>query len=60
MAVADALEHAKNGQFTKGSMLPKIEAAVDFIAAGKGRQAIITSMEKAKEALAGKAGTVIF
>lgn len=60
MASADAITHAKNGQFKVGSMLPKIESAVDFIEAGKGRKAIITSMKKAKEALAGKAGTTIF
>ena len=60
MASADAITHARNGQFKVGSMLPKIESAVDFIEAGKGRKAIITSMKKAKEALAGKAGTTIF
>lgn len=60
LSAADAFDHAKGGQFKAGSMLPKIESAIDFIEAGKGRQAIITSMEKAKEALAGRAGTVIF
>ena len=59
MTVTDAARYAENGQFSAGSMLPKIEASVDFINAGKNRHAIITSMEKAKEALAGKAGTVI-
>ena len=59
MTVTDAVRYAENGQFSAGSMLPKIEASVDFINAGKNRHAIITSMEKAKEALAGKAGTVI-
>ncbi len=60
ITIADLEAHAKSGQFSAGSMLPKIESAVDFIQAGKGRTAIITSMEKAKEALAGKAGTLIF
>lgn len=60
ITVADAEAHAKNGHFSAGSMLPKIESSLDFIKAGKGRTAIITSMDKAKEALAGKAGTTIF
>ncbi len=60
LTIADAQEHAKTGQFVAGSMLPKIEASIDFIQAGKGRYAIITSMEKGKEALAGKAGTTIY
>ncbi|MFR8777883.1 MAG: carbamate kinase, partial [Enterocloster sp.] len=42
-----------------GSMLPKIEASIDFINAGKGRHAIITSMDMAKDALAGRGGTTI-
>lgn len=60
ITAADAEAHAKNGHFSAGSMLPKIESSLDFIKAGKGRIAIITSMEKAKEALAGRAGTTIF
>lgn len=59
LTVKDAETYAKNGQFSVGSMLPKIEASIDFISAGKGRHAIITSMEKAKAALDGKAGTKI-
>lgn len=60
ITVADAEAHAKNGHFSAGSMLPKIESSLDFIKAGKGRIAIITSMDKAKEALSGRAGTTIF
>ena len=40
-------------------MLPKIEAAVKFVESRKGRKAIITSLDKAVEALAGKAGTTL-
>jgi carbamate kinase len=44
------------GEFSKGSMGPKVEAACNFIKQG-GKKAIITSLEKAKEALEGKTGT---
>ena len=55
----DKVTAAKEGQFSAGSMLPKIEASIDFINAGKGRHAIITSMDMAKDALAGRGGTTI-
>ena len=59
MTAQDAETYAADGHFKAGSMLPKVEASVDFIRAGKGRKAVITSMEKEKESLAGKAGTTI-
>jgi len=40
-------------------MLPKIEAAVLFVESKPGRKAIITSLDKALDALDGKAGTTI-
>lgn len=55
----EAARYAEEGQFSVGSMLPKIESAIDFITAGKDRRAIITSMEAAKSALAGHSGTTI-
>lgn len=60
LTAADAEEHAKAGHFAAGAMLPKIEGSLDFIKSGKDRTAIITTVEKAKEALAGRAGTTIF
>lgn len=59
MTAEDAGKYAADGHFKVGSMLPKIEASIDFITAGKDRTAIITSMERAQESLAGKAGTMI-
>lgn len=56
MTVAEAEKHMADGQFPKGSMGPKIEAAVDFIKRG-GKLVVITSLEKAQEAVDGKAGT---
>ena len=47
----------KFGYFKAGSMLPKVEAAVAF--AKKGGVGLITDIENLKEALAGKAGTII-
>ncbi len=50
-------EYAAQGQFGAGSMLPKVQAAVDFVRSAPGRQAIITSLDLGLEALAGRAGT---
>lgn len=44
-------------EFKAGSMLPKVQAALEF--AKKGKMGIITDIEHLKEALAGKAGTII-
>ncbi len=46
------------GQFPAGSMGPKIESAVRFLESG-GDSVIITSLENAEDALAGKVGTRI-
>ena len=59
MTTADAARYAGEGHFKTGSMLPKVESSIDFINAGKGRRAIITSLDGAKSALAGKGGTTI-
>jgi carbamate kinase len=50
--------HLKEGQFPPGSMGPKIESAIAFLKAG-GEKAIIASLEKAEDALAGRSGTTI-
>ena len=49
----------KTGEFKEGSMLPKIEACISFVEHRRGGQALITSLEKASEALQGKTGTII-
>ena len=54
-----AKEYIKEGYFAKGSMLPKIEACIEFVKNNKNSKAIITSLEKAKEALNGYTGTRI-
>ncbi|WP_075980419.1 carbamate kinase [Bacillus massilinigeriensis] len=52
-------EFIKEGQFAPGSMLPKVEAAIDFAESREGRESIITSLDKAYEALTSEAGTHI-
>ena len=59
LTVDAARKHIVDGQFASGSMLPKVEAAIGYAEAKKGRSAIITSLEKASEALEGKTGTRI-
>ncbi|GAB1433189.1 carbamate kinase [Spirochaetota bacterium] len=56
LSLADAERYMAEGQFPKGSMGPKIEAAMDFIKRG-GKTVVITSLEKAQAAVEGKAGT---
>jgi carbamate kinase len=56
---AEAASYIEDNQFESSSMLPKIEASLDFIQHGRNRKAVITSLEKAEESLIGKAGTVI-
>jgi len=58
MTVAEAKQYAEEGHFAKGSMDPKVRAAVRFVEAG-GEKAIITSLDQAVAALEGKAGTTI-
>ena len=59
MSVAEAKQYMAQGHFAPGSMLPKIEAAVKFVESKPGRVSIITSLDKAVEALNGSAGTTL-
>jgi carbamate kinase len=59
MTVEEAERYSAEGHFAPGSMLPKVKAAVMFANSKTGRKSIITSLEKAREALAGKTGTVV-
>ena len=58
LSIEDAELYLRKGEFGIGSMAPKVEAAIRFIKSG-GEKAIITSLELCKEAIEGKAGTVI-
>ena len=58
MTVSEAQEYLRQGHFPPGSMRPKIEAAIDFLRNG-GTKVVVSSIEKAAEAVFGNAGTVI-
>lgn len=59
LSLSDAERFIQQGHFAKGSMLPKVEAAAAFAASRPGRKTLITVLEKAKEGIEGKTGTVI-
>jgi carbamate kinase len=59
LTLDEAKKYIEEGQFAKGSMLPKVEAAVKFAASKPGRVALITLLEKAKDGINGKTGTRI-
>ena len=53
-------KYISEGHFAKGSMLPKVEACVDLVESTTNGKALITSLEKAKLALHGETGTIIY
>ena len=57
ISIAEAEQHLAEGQFAPGSMLPKVEASVNF--AKHGGRAIITSLENAENAISQGLGTII-
>lgn len=59
MSVAQAQEYIAQGQFAPGSMLPKVEACIEFVQAHPQGKALITSLECAAAGLKGETGTVI-
>lgn len=59
LSIEQAEQYLADKEFAEGSMKPKIEAALGFVKAKEGGSALITSLEKAFDALAGKTGTWI-
>ncbi len=59
MTVAEAEKYCREGHFAKGSMLPKVEAAIRFAKSSPSRHAVIASLEKAPLAIKGLSGTEI-
>lgn len=59
ITVSQAKQYMEEGHFAPGSMLPKVQAAVDFAESKPGRQALITLLEKAKDGILGETGTRI-
>jgi carbamate kinase len=58
ISVTEAKKYIMEGHFSKGSMLPKIEACIDFVEK-TGRSALITDLKKLEEAMDGRTGTII-
>lgn len=58
VSVEEAAQYIKEGHFAPGSMLPKVQAAVDFAGSKPGRTALITLLEKSRDAVQGKTGTM--
>ena len=59
LSIEEANKYIAEGHFAPGSMLPKVQAAMKFAESKKGRKSLITSLEKAKEGIEGKTGTLI-
>ena len=60
LSAKEAEDHIKAGSFAAGTMDPKVRGGIDFVQTGTNRKVIITTLEKARAALDGKAGTVIY
>jgi len=59
MTASEAERYIAEGHFAAGSMLPKVEAALQFVKSKPGRKALITMLSKARDGIAGKTGTLI-
>ena len=59
ISVEEAKKYIEKGEFAKGSMLPKIEACLEFVKEDSSKRAIIGSLEKAYDAIKGTSGTII-
>jgi carbamate kinase len=59
LSLEEARRYMSEGHFAKGSMLPKVQAAVDFAASKPGRSTLITLLAKAKDGIEGRTGTRI-
>ena len=59
VTISELEKHIKDNQFAPGSMLPKVEAAIEFVKKNKHRIAIIADLNKVEEAMNGISGTKI-
>ncbi len=58
VTVAQLRRHAAASEFASGDMGPKVEAACRFVESG-GVRAVITSLDRIADAVAGRTGTVV-
>ena len=59
LTAEDAEKYIADGEFAPGSMLPKVKAALAFAESAPDRQALITLLEKARDGIRGKTGTLV-
>ncbi|MCM1257809.1 MAG: carbamate kinase [Roseburia sp.] len=59
LTVNEAAAYIEEGQFEEGTILPKIQAAIEFIGNSAVKKALVTKLDKSKEAMEGLTGTVI-
>lgn len=59
LTTAEAEKLINEGYFDPVTSLPKIDASLSFVLAGNNRTAIITNLDKAKEGIREKVGTII-
>lgn len=59
ITIDEAKQYMEEGHFAPGSMLPKVQAGVEFAESGEGRTALITLLQKAKDGVNGATGTRI-
>ena len=59
ITAAQAREYMENHEFEENTILPKIQASVEFVEQKPGRRAVITSIDRAKDGFLGKTGTII-
>jgi len=59
MTISEAKEYISQGQFAPGSMLPKVQACIEYLENFPGGKALITSLECAEKGLRGETGTKI-
>lgn len=59
MNTKQAEQYIQEGHFASGSMLPKVVASLMFVNSKPGRKALITMLQRARDGLEGKTGTVI-
>ena len=59
VTIDDAKRYIEKGEFAKGSMLPKVEACIDFVENSQNGIAIISALKDGLKALNGMTGTRI-
>jgi carbamate kinase len=59
LSITEAEKYIAENQFAKGSMLPKVQAAIAFVGSGGEKAALITLLAKARDGIEGKTGTRI-